>query len=117
MERSLSFRPRSRILPAFLAACLVVVAVAEAVHTHGLGISRAGQPSVGLQAAGSSQTGVCLACLAAHSPAPAAAAPIVLSSPQDSRDVPVQESERSYRTTAPSILPSRAPPALSTNQA
>lgn len=108
--------PRSRILPAILAACLLVVAVAETVHTHGL-VASVDHPSLVGQAKAVSPVGVCLVCLAAHSPAPAAAAPSVLPSPLALRDIPVLESERSSRKTVFSFLPSRAPPTLSTNQA
>ena len=117
MKQSLSFRPRSRILATLLLAWMTVFAMAEAVHTHGPLVPVTKQLSVAPSAAGPSRPDICLACLASHSPVPAAGAQIIVPVPQDAKAILHSEAERSLHSAQFVSLPSRAPPARSTTQA
>jgi len=117
MKQSLSFRPRSRILRAILAAWMTVFAMAEAVHTHGPLVAGTNQSSLAQPAAGGIQRDICLACLASHTPVPAADAPAALLAPQEEKAILPVGDEGSLRCDLFPSLTSRAPPALSTPEA
>jgi len=117
MKQSLSFRPRSRILRALLAAWMMVFAMAEAVHTHGPLVAATNQSSLSQPVAGGVQRDICLACLASHTPVPAADSPAALLAPQVEKAILSVEDEGSLRSTLLPSLTSRAPPAPSTAQA
>lgn len=117
MRNGPSLRRRTRAIAVLLAAWMTVFAMAEVVHHHGLlppaQDSSFTQPSQG----GPTRDAICLACLASHVPVPAAGAHIAVPIPQDTESIVSEQDGATLRAALFAVLPSRAPPAVSTSQA
>jgi len=113
MRKSLLSRTAGRAFSALLAVWMTVFAVGGVVHHHGPFPQATDHSSLSQSAHGTAQQDVCLACLASHVPVSAAVAHVVSPVLQDTEAIVSDLHGASPRSSLFAVLPSRAPPALS----